>query len=149
MSNESPFSRHRDLVLGYYGTASWLRAVVLALWSGSTNPVSLSRIGGVDERHFNAFLEMLRHYWQFGENDDAFMSLAQEVLARHEEEQRAAARAEAFDRWSTEVRSALKRAGRKDAEDLIERFDGRLEEQFDAGTAATEAAAMLQECAAG
>lgn len=45
----SPFLTHRDKVLGYYNSASWLRAMVLALWRGSTHKVGLSQLGVVSE----------------------------------------------------------------------------------------------------
>lgn len=83
---ESPFITHRDKVLGYYNTSSWLRQLVLAMWSGNNHKVGLSQLAGVDEDHATAALEMLYGYRKNGENDPAFMALADECLNRLDEE---------------------------------------------------------------
>jgi hypothetical protein len=83
---ESPFITHRNKVLGYYNTASWLRQLVLAMWSGSNHKVGLSQLAGVDEDHAKAALDMLHGYRKNGENDPAFMTLADECLDRLKEE---------------------------------------------------------------
>lgn len=86
---ESPFITHRKKVLGYYNTSSWLRQLVLAMWNGSSHQVGLSQLAGVDEEHAKAALEMLYGYRKNGENDPAFMTLADECFERLREDKAA------------------------------------------------------------
>lgn len=143
---ESPFGKHRDKVLGHYSTASWLRRVVLAMWRGSAHPVTLSPLTNVDAEHFSAFVEMVTHYRKVGENDPAFMRLAEEVLDRLAEEQSAAAREDKFDEWLRAVRHELRGAGKPPtlADDRYEWFSGR----FDAEDSPEIAARACQPLAA-
>lgn len=39
----SPFLKYRDMVLGYYSTASWLRRVIMAMWNGTDYKTGLSQ----------------------------------------------------------------------------------------------------------
>jgi len=94
---QSPFLMHRDKVLGYYGAASWLRQFVLAMWNGKGYPVGLSQFRGLDRYHADAAFDMLAAYRKHGENDQAFMSLAEECRARLKEEQAATNQAEQED----------------------------------------------------
>lgn len=80
----SPFEIHRSKVLGHYSTAAWLRAVVMALFSGSSHKVGLSNLASIDAEHFKAFNDMVTGYRQNGENDPAFMALAKDVIRRQE-----------------------------------------------------------------
>lgn len=109
----SPFRMHRDKVLGYYGTAAWLRQVVMALWSGSATPVGLSNLQGVDDDHFKAFIDMVTHYRRVGESDLAFRQLVEEVQARHAAERQAVERAMAYEAWSREAAGELPLAKRQ------------------------------------
>ena len=90
----SPFIRHRDVILGRYSTATWLQRVVMSLWNGGIYPVRLDRVGGCDRHHQLVALELIEHYASHGENDDAFMSLAKEILQRWDDEAAEAARVE-------------------------------------------------------
>ena len=58
----SPFDIHRSKVLGHYSTASWLRSVVMAMYSGSTHPVGLSVLASID-----AFKNDENLWWQVAE----------------------------------------------------------------------------------
>lgn len=57
---ESPFVTHRNKVLGYYGTAFYLRRLVLAMWNGTGYPTGLSFLTGLDSDHAEAAFEMMR-----------------------------------------------------------------------------------------
>ena len=75
----SPFLRYRREILGKYGTASHLRALVMNLWGAQ--PANLSKLFmGADEHHTQIALECITHYSQYGENDTFFMTLASEIL---------------------------------------------------------------------
>ena len=138
----SPVLTHRDKVLGHYGTASFLRAVVLALWNGTDFKVGLSRISNLDQEHYAAFLEMIGQYRSAGERDPAFMALADEVRARVAEEKKAADRAEAFEDWCKDVERAIRMDGGvpgRTAGDLVDEHYGWLDAQF--GTLSPDSAA--------
>jgi hypothetical protein len=96
---ESPFQRHRGLVLGHYATAAWLRSVVMAMWNGHDYKVGLGQLGSLDARHFDACMDLFAHYRKHGENDPAFLRLADEVRRRMEQEA-AAERDQALERRS-------------------------------------------------
>lgn len=83
---DSPFKRHRALVLGYNGTAVALQGLVLNCWGGSSFPVALSKLCQVDAAYRVAASEMLEHYMRNGENDKAFMALAAELVERRRSE---------------------------------------------------------------
>lgn len=133
---QSPFMAHRDKVLGHYGTASFLRAVVLALWNGTDYKVGLSRINSLDQEHYTALMEMITQYRHAGESDPAFMALADDVRARVAEEKRAAERAEAFESWCDDIKSIIRdknvnvRAG-----DIVDDHYDWLDSQFGSITA--------------
>lgn len=80
----SPFTTHHDVIMAYYGTAARLRALVLSLWNGSAHPFDLSCLGGFDDSHFAIALDLIQSYRRLGENDEAFMALASEILADRE-----------------------------------------------------------------
>ena len=133
----SPFEIHRSKVLGHYSTAAWLRAVVMALFSGSSHKVGLSNLASIDAEHFKVFNDMVTGYRQNGENDPAFMALAKDVIRRQEEEATAAERAEHLEDWCSAVKSELRAHGKKSGEldDHYSWFEG----QFDIGMAAADA----------
>lgn len=83
-TDESPFAAHRDLILGRYSAAITLQGIVLGCWSGSTYPANLSGLAYLDETHRAAALAMLGHYARNGENDQAFMAVADEIIARRD-----------------------------------------------------------------
>ncbi len=87
--NTSPFLQYRDLVMGHYSTAKWLRSLVMSLYNGSGYKVGLSHLGAIDEAHFEAAMAMLRQYRKHGENDREFMALAECIRARMDEERAA------------------------------------------------------------
>lgn len=133
----SPFDIHRSKVLGHYSTASWLRSVVMAMYSGSTHPVGLSVLASIDAEHFKAFNDMVAGYRQYGENDPAFMALAKDVMQRQEEEAAAAKRAKDLEDWCYAVKSELRIHGRKSGE--VDDHYSWFEQQFDAGVTAADA----------
>lgn len=75
----SPFGIYRPVILDHYGTAAKLRRVVMGLWNGAAYPFNLSDISGIDDKHYAILLELLDSYRKFGEKDQVFMSLAQEI----------------------------------------------------------------------
>lgn len=137
---ESPFIRHRAKVMGHYSTAAWLRRVVLAMWSGSTDPVGLSQLGSIDDDHYRAFAEMTGHYRLHGENDPAFHALVEEVHARQREEREAQERDERLQRWFSETKVLLRERGLRTGE-IDDRFDW-FESLFDQGKTPEDAARM-------
>ena len=136
--NESPFITHRDKVLGHYGTAAWLRAVVLAMWNGSGYKIGLSNLTGLDRNHFEAFLDMVKGYHDRGESDPAFMLLADECRARKDQEIVAEKRQAELDDWCDDVKYELSQIGRKSYE-LDDRYEW-FSKLFDAGKTPSEAA---------
>ncbi|KFC61891.1 hypothetical protein [Massilia sp. LC238] len=80
----SPFIKHRSKVLGGYGAAQFLESAVLAMYNGQDYKTGLSRLTNLDQDHLAAFLEMAESYARNGENDPAFMELAQECVSRRE-----------------------------------------------------------------
>ena len=104
MANQSPFITHRDKVLGHYSTARWLRGVVMSLYSGSAHPVSLSPLTNTDAAHYAAFLEMVSHYRNVGENDPALHALVEEIQRRLRDEQAAEERSLRLGDWNSEAR---------------------------------------------
>jgi hypothetical protein len=77
------------MVLDHYGTAKYLRALVMAMWNGDGYTVGLSRLATMDTAHFEAAIAMMRQYHKYGENDREFMALADDILKRMDEEQAA------------------------------------------------------------
>lgn len=76
---ESPFLRHRDLILGKNSTARRLQALTLHLWN-DTNPAPIASIfGNADTLHTRVALEMIASYARLGEGDPDFMRLADEI----------------------------------------------------------------------
>jgi len=137
---ESPFLLHRDKVMGHYSTAGWLRCVVLAMWSGSTDKVNLSQLGGIDDNHYRAFTEMTAHYRLHGENDPAFHSLVEDIHTRQREEKEAKDRDERLQKWFSETRERLGERGLRSGE-LDDRY-GWFESLFDQGKTPENAASM-------
>lgn len=78
----SPFVAHRDKILGHYGTAAFLRKLVLAMWNGNAHPTGLHQIACLDQDHRQAALDMIEHFSRHGEADKSFMALADECRAR-------------------------------------------------------------------
>ena len=134
----SPFIKHRDKVLGHYGTAAWLRSVVMAMWNGSDHKVSLSNLTGLDHNHYTAFLEMVTGYREKGEGDPAFMALADEVRARQAEEHAAEAKQAQLDSWCGDVKYELRAIGCRSSE--VDDYYDWFEHQFDAGIDPRDAA---------
>lgn len=83
---QSPFTTHRKKVLGHNSTAIWLRQLILSMWGGSSYQVGLSQLATLDNEHADAAVEMLASYRNNGENDGAFMSLADECLVLFEKD---------------------------------------------------------------
>lgn len=75
----SPFLRHREAILGGYGTAEKLRSLTLHLWN-DYNPMRLgSLFRNADLRHQTIAFELIASYAEHGENDPHFMNLADEI----------------------------------------------------------------------
>ncbi|MBZ5763814.1 hypothetical protein LAV84_29955 [Rhizobium sp. VS19-DR104.2] len=127
----SVFTTHRDKVLGYYGTASWLRQLVLAMWNGTDHQVGMSTLATLDNDHAAAALAMIQSYRQLGERDPAFMSLALECQQRLEAEHAEARRVARFESWCKEVQFDLKVAGMRSH--FVDDHYTWFERQFNAG----------------
>lgn len=137
---ESPFQKYEHLVLGHYSTAAWLRMLVLAMWSGSAYKVGLSQLAEVDEAHFDVAMQMMAHYRKHGERDPAFMSLADKIRERLNEEQAALERDEHFEEWCRRARVALRDQGMRPG--LVDDQYDWFERQFDAGKTPEEASSL-------
>lgn len=140
---ESPFQQYRHLVLGHYSTAAWLRMLVMAMWNGNAYKAGLSQLANVDEKHFDAAVRMMAHFRKHGENDPAFMSLADAIRERMDEERTAAEREERLEEWCRRARIALRDRGLRP--DLVEDQYSWFERQFDSGKTPQEAAALAFE----
>lgn len=139
----SPFLKYRDMVLGYYSTAGWLRRVIMAMWNGNDYKTGLSQITGLDARHYQAFSEMVAHFRQYGESDSAFMALANDIRTRMAEEQAAADREVALDAWLDGVKHHT-RLTRSATANAIDEHYGWLERQFDDGVSSEQAMRLLE-----
>lgn len=139
----SPFLKYRDMVLGYYSTAGWLRRVIMAMWNGNDYKTGLSQITGLDAQHYQAFSEMVAHFRQYGESDSAFMALANDIRARMAEEQAAADREVALEAWLDGVKHHT-RLTRSATANAIDDHYGWLERQFDDGVSSEQAMRLLE-----
>lgn len=138
----SPFETHREKILGHYSAARTLRDVVLALWNGQAYPVGLSSLTNLDAAHYRAFRDMVDHYHSQGENDPAFMRLADECVARAEKEAAARQRAERLKVWTLDTRWALKQLDLDVG--VVEDHSSWFKQRFDAGESPELAAAAWQ-----
>lgn len=137
---ESAFTAHRDKVLGHYSTASWLRQLVLAMWSGAEYRVGLSNLPSVDTEHFAAAIAMIQSYRQHGNDDAAFRSLAMECLERVEAEKAASERDRRLEEWCKQAQCAVRTAGGEEC--YVSDHFGWFERQFNAGSTPQVAAAL-------
>lgn len=80
INTPSPFITYRNHLLHDYGAARFLKNVLLSLYNGS--PVALTGCSYLDEKHLPIFLAIIKSYTERGELDEAFMSLADELLKR-------------------------------------------------------------------
>lgn len=134
---ESVFKKYRPMVLGYYGTAAWLRQLILSMWNGAAYQVELSRIACIDSDHAQAVFDMLLSYREHGRNDREFMILAQECQDRLNEEMASDKRQEDLRRWVVNAENAVRSLGVRS--DFIEDHYGWFESRFNAGIGAGEA----------
>jgi hypothetical protein len=79
-AGESAFVVHRDKILGHHSTALRLQALVLNLYNGGDwrkkLPVPLDNlVANADRETFEAVLDLLRGYFDSGENDLEFLAL--------------------------------------------------------------------------
>lgn len=142
MDQQSPFAKYRDMVLGHYSTANWLRAFVMALWGGTEYKVGLSQLGTIDNPTFEAVMEMVASYREMGENDPTFMALAMEIITRMDEERAAEEREKRFEEWLRKFRYELMRVGETSgrAEMIADDNYSWLEAQFARGSSVEDAA---------
>jgi len=140
---KSPFIVHRDKILGHYSAASWLRGVVLSLWSGGECPVGLSHLASVDAAHYAAFSDMVAGYRAHGENDPAFMSLALEVREREAEDLAAKERSKNFENWLSAVKHELRVVGV--GSDAADEDYNWFEAKYNANITAADAAILYSE----
>ena len=126
---QSPFLTHKEILLGGYGAARWLRRLTLSLWNGHAWPADLSGLAGLDERHFQIALELLTWYRQYGEDDRDFMATVEEVKEIELEAKRQAERQAAYGEWERLVSRELRRNGKSEdlAWDNYEWFFSRYE----------------------
>jgi hypothetical protein len=141
----SPFPKYRDMVLGYYSTAGWLRRVRMAMWNGNDYKTGLSQITGLDAQHYQAFSEMVAHFRQYGESDSAFMALANDIRTRMAEEKAAADREVALDAWLDDVKHQT-RLTRSAIANAIDDHYGWLERQFNGVFAISPITAFGVDC---
>lgn len=82
----SPFHRYREEILGGYGTAAKLRALVMHLWNSSYQVRLANLFGCADEHHTRIALELIVSYTRHGERDPNFMNLADHIRANFKDE---------------------------------------------------------------
>lgn len=75
----SPFETHRQVLLADYGGAQKLADLTLSLYNGAAFPFDVSRLGGLDTKHFEIAITLIRSYHQFGENDKGFMAVCDDI----------------------------------------------------------------------
>jgi hypothetical protein len=109
---ESPFLTHKEILLQGYGAARTLRNITLSLWNGNHWPVDMSRVSGLDERHFAIAVELITWYRQHGENDPDFMDTGRACEAMALEAKRQAEQQKAYDNWERLVNRALGARGK-------------------------------------
>lgn len=79
----SPFIRYREQIMGGYSTAYRLASLVLHLYNGNEWTLDITTLlRNADDNHVRIALELMAWYAQYGENDQAFMALAREILRR-------------------------------------------------------------------
>lgn len=85
--------------------------------------------------------EMIESYRRYGENDPAFLSLAEECVRRKKKEAASAAKQELLDKWRREVRKCIADQGARDdmVDDCYYWFSSRFEEGLDPMQAARAA----------
>lgn len=79
---DSPFLRYRVEILGMYGTAYRLQALVLHLFNSGHSMRLSDLLINADEHHRRIALELIASYASHGENDPQFMALAAEIFDR-------------------------------------------------------------------
>jgi len=104
---QSPFITHKDKILGGYGTARWMRQLVLAMWNGDKYKAGMSKLSNLDDAHFNAAIELMTWYREHGENDPDFIAVAEQCVAMDTEELQRAERHRQFEEWEQNVKSDL------------------------------------------
>ncbi|RZI41496.1 hypothetical protein EGT07_18110 [Herbaspirillum sp. HC18] len=77
----SPFVRYRQVVFAGYSAAETLRMLVMSMCDGNAYPFAAHRLRDLDMEHFEIVVEMMMAYNARGENDAAFMDLAQSIEA--------------------------------------------------------------------
>ncbi|BDO10913.1 MULTISPECIES: DUF7673 family protein [Aeromonas] len=105
--NQSPFLTHRSILLSSYSTAIALRGFTLSLWNGRNWPADLSRVAGMDEKHFAIAMELITWYRQYGEDDPDFMETGRACEAMALEAKRQAEQQKAYDEWERQVNRSL------------------------------------------
>lgn len=75
----SPFVTHRHILLADYGGAQRIARMALSLYNGNAFPFDAGQLGGLDDKHFEIAIELLRSYHQFGENDTGFMETCDQI----------------------------------------------------------------------
>jgi hypothetical protein len=75
----SPFVTHRQVLLADYGGAQKLARLTLSLYNGTAFPFDVGLLGGLDTKHFEMAITLLRSYHQFGENDTDFMAACEAI----------------------------------------------------------------------
>lgn len=140
---QSPFLTHRSILLSGYSTAIALRGFTLSLWNGRNWPADLSRVAGMDDKHFAIAMELIAWYRQHGENDPDFMDTGRACEAMALEAKRLAVQQKAYEEWERLANRTLGAHG-KDSSfsfDNYEWFFARFEEGMTPRQAAERAIA--------
>lgn len=127
---QSPFLTHKAILLSDYGAAHTLRKITLSLWNGNHWPVDLSRVAGLDSRHFAIAQELIAWYHHYGENDPDFMDTCRDCEAMALEAKRQAEQQKAYDDWERLVNRELGARGKNSdlTFDNYEWFSSRFEQ---------------------
>lgn len=138
---QSPFLTHRHILLNGYGAAITLRVLTLSLWNGRNWPADMSRVAGLDDRHFAIAQELLAWYRQYGENDPDFMETGRACEAMALEARKQAEQQKAYAGWEQLVeRELVSRGKSRDlAFDRYEWFFARFQQGLTPAQAAEQA----------
>lgn len=137
---QSPFLTHRPILLSGYSTAITLRGFTLSLWNGRNWPADLSRVAGMDEKHFAIAMELISWYRQHGENDPDFMGTGRACEAMAIEDKRLAEQEKAYNQWESRVILILRRNG-KSADLALDNYEWFFS-RFEQGATADQAAEL-------
>jgi pyruvate-formate lyase len=79
----SPFAFHSQVLFSGYSGAVKLARLALSLYNGKAWQWDASSVSGLDQKHFEIAVDLLRSYHQYGENDHDFMQICEKLRDRY------------------------------------------------------------------